>query len=85
MIPAEVESLAEALSRYGQWGVFIRTTETGEPYIDIATTATDQPIESVWFDPQRAVWGDQYEHGVTLDDDYNGVAQAILYTLRDAD
>lgn len=83
MIAPPVDALAEALSRSGPWGAFVRTTETGEAYIDLAMTPQDQPSESVWFDPHQVVWGDQYQHALALDGRYPQIALAILYTMRD--
>lgn len=76
-------ALAEALAKNGPWSAFVRQTETGEKYIDLARDASYQPTESVWFDPGRAVWGDNYEFTTDLGD-MDETAKVILYTMRDA-
>lgn len=85
MNPNLVEDLTTALARNGTWTAIIRKTEDGEQYVDLADDVQSQPVESVWFDPTRVVWGSEYQFSVPADDDTNDIANAILYTLRDAD
>ena len=76
-------ALADALAKNGPWSAFVRKTETGERYVDLAREASDQPTETVWFDPGRAVWGDEFQYSTDLGD-MNETAKVILYTMRDA-
>lgn len=78
-----VDALATALAREGPWDALVRRTETGERYVDLATSTGDQPVESVWFDADKVVWGDEYQFSLPLAEDNNDIARAVLYTLRD--
>lgn len=61
----------------------VRKTEDGDTYVDLATSVTEPPVESVWFDPGRITWGDEYQYSLEDGGDVDQVANAILYTLRD--
>lgn len=76
------DDLCSALARNGQFTSLVRRTDDGEVYVDLAVSPVDQPVESVWFDPGRVTWGDEYQYSLE-DGDVNDVANAILYTLRD--
>lgn len=78
-----VDALATALAREGPYDALVRSTETGERYVDLATDASAQPVASVWFDADKVVWGDEYQFSLPLGMDHSDVARAVLYTLRD--
>ena len=83
MVYDVVNSLAIALAREGPYDAHVRRTETGERYVDLATDASTEPAESVWFDADKIVWGSEYQFSLPLDEDTSGIARAVLYTMRD--